>query len=83
MVIILTHYQGYSTIENLYPYANAKDIIADNYDPATYFTLTSCVIKRSVKEKAKSALESATDYCDFNVSVNFCVRKDILKPHMT
>ncbi|KAI7893397.1 uncharacterized protein EV154DRAFT_501861 [Mucor mucedo] len=65
---------SFHTIENLYPYANAKDIIADHYDSTTYFTLHSCLIKKSVKEKAKDALESATDYCDFN---------DHLPPNLT
>ncbi|KAI9359359.1 hypothetical protein BD770DRAFT_362932 [Pilaira anomala] len=54
------------TIENLYPYSNAIDLIADNYNSNSYLTLNSCVIKTSVKEKAKDILKSVTDYCDLN-----------------
>ncbi|KAI9268456.1 hypothetical protein EDC94DRAFT_600279 [Helicostylum pulchrum] len=54
------------TIGNLYPYSTAVDLIADNYDANTYLILNSCVIKTSVKDKAKDILESVTDYCDLN-----------------
>jgi hypothetical protein len=63
----LINYLGFHTIENLYPYANSTDLIADNYDANTYLTLNSCIIKISVKEAAKSALETIKDYCDLNV----------------
>lgn len=64
------------TIENLYPYSNAIDLIADNYDSNSYLTLNSCVIKTSVKEKAKDILKSVTDYCDLNVNKNIiCLMK--------
>jgi hypothetical protein len=71
---------GYNTIENLYPYSNATDLIADNYDANSYLALNTCVIKKSIKDAAKSTLESVTDYCDLNVS---CEQTTLFNRHLS
>lgn len=62
---------GFDTAENLYIFNNAVDLIKDNYDPNSYYVLHSCIIKTHIKDSAKDALQSMTDYCDVNVSCRF------------
>ena len=62
---------GFDTVENLYIFNNAVDLVKDNYDPNSYYVLHSCIIKTHIKDSAKDALQSMTDYCDVNVSCRF------------
>lgn len=67
---ILTYNIGFNTIDNLYAFTSPTDIIADNYDKDQYIILNSCFIKCSVKDKARSNVESIKEYCDVNVSAH-------------
>ncbi|GAN05483.1 hypothetical protein MAM1_0093c04954 [Mucor ambiguus] len=57
---------SYNSIENLYNFASPADLIADSYDKGSFLSLNSCFIKTTVKDKAKSTIESISEYCDVN-----------------
>ncbi|CAO3634288.1 unnamed protein product [Mucor fragilis] len=57
---------SYNTIENLYTFSSPADLIADSYDKDSFLSLNSCFIKTTVKDTAKSTIESISDYCDVN-----------------
>ncbi|CAO0796168.1 unnamed protein product [Mucor circinelloides] len=57
---------SYNTIENLYTFASPADLIADSYDKSSFLSLNSCFIKTTVKDAAKSTIESISEYCDVN-----------------
>ncbi|KAK4517468.1 uncharacterized protein ATC70_000805 [Mucor velutinosus] len=57
---------SYNSIENLYTFSSPADLIADSYDKDSFLTLNSCFIKTTVKDKAKSIIESILEYCDVN-----------------
>ncbi|KAI7902698.1 uncharacterized protein BX663DRAFT_510177 [Cokeromyces recurvatus] len=57
---------SFNTIENQYPFCNPIDLIENNYDKNSYIKLNSCIIKTTVKDKAKATVECIKDYCDVN-----------------
>ncbi|KAL9547757.1 hypothetical protein MBANPS3_006002 [Mucor bainieri] len=59
-------YISFNSIENLYKFASPADLIADSYDKDSFLPLNSCFIKTTVKNKAKSTIESISEYCDAN-----------------
>ncbi|KAI8069867.1 uncharacterized protein B0P05DRAFT_639404, partial [Gilbertella persicaria] len=54
------------TVESLYSFSSPVDIISSNYDKDSFICLNSCIIKTSVKDKAREVVESVTEYCDVN-----------------
>ncbi|KAG1171783.1 hypothetical protein G6F70_003820 [Rhizopus microsporus] len=71
---------SFDTVENLYIFNNAVDLVKDNYDPNSYYVLHSCIIKTHIKDSAKDALQSMTDYCDVNdVLPNTLTLEDVNK----
>ncbi|KAI8375615.1 hypothetical protein EDC96DRAFT_495935 [Choanephora cucurbitarum] len=54
------------TIESLYAFSNPLDLIHDAYEQGSFLALHSCLIKQTVKQRARETIESMVDYCDVN-----------------